>query len=89
MVQEGAQDGGGRIERHTMVEGSERAELRTGEGEIERDVGGVDREEGGRAGIYGRREKQRGSARRTLPHRAGAKPGGSDRTTEITNLSFD
>jgi hypothetical protein len=39
---------------------------------------------GGRAGIYGRREKRRGSAARAFPDRATAKPGGADRTTEIT-----
>jgi hypothetical protein len=39
---------------------------------------------GGRAGIYGRREKRRGSAARAFPNRAAAKLGGADRTTEIT-----
>jgi hypothetical protein len=43
--------------------------------------------EGGRAGIYGRREKRRGSAARAFPDRAAAKLGGADRTTEITVLS--
>jgi hypothetical protein len=45
----------------------------------------MDREEGGKAGIYGRREKRRGSATHAFPDRAAAKPGGSNRTTEITN----
>jgi hypothetical protein len=51
---------------------------------MERNTGGTDSEEGGRAGIYGRREKRRGSAAHTVPDRAAAKPGGADRTTEIT-----
>jgi hypothetical protein len=57
---------------------------RARENGIERDTGGTDGEEGGRAGIYGRREKQRGSAARAFPDRAAVKPGGADRTTEIT-----
>jgi hypothetical protein len=53
------------------------------QGKIERDAGEMDGEEGGRAGIYGRREKRRGSARCAFPDRAAAKPGGADRRTEI------
>ncbi len=49
----------------------------------------MDREEGGRADIYGRREKQRGSARRAFPDQAGAKPWGCDTTTEITQSKAD
>ena len=51
---------------------------------MERDAREMDGEEGGRAGIYGRREKRRGSAARAFPDRAAAKPGGANRTTEIT-----
>ena len=57
---------------------------RARENRMERDAGGTDGEEGGRAGIYGRREKQRGSAARAFPNRAAAKLGGADRTTDIT-----
>ena len=53
---------------------------------IERDTGGTDGEEGGRASIYSRREKQRGSAAHAFPDRAAAKLGGADCTTEITTV---
>jgi hypothetical protein len=43
---------------------------------------------GGRAGIYGRREKRRGSAARAFPNRAAAKLKGADRTTEITLITL-
>jgi hypothetical protein len=60
---------------HVWVEGSERAELGNGRGRIEREAGEIDGERG-RAGIYGRREKRRGSAARAFPDRAAAKPRG-------------
>jgi hypothetical protein len=61
------------------------AELGTGEGESK---GTQEREirRGGRAGIYGRQEKRRGSAARAFPDWAAAKLGGANRTTEITNI---
>jgi hypothetical protein len=87
-------NGTGRCERgwedravHAWVEGSkraERAELGTGSRKIGKERRRVDGEEGGKAGIYSRREKRRGSATRAFPDRAAAKPRGSNRTTEIT-----
>jgi hypothetical protein len=68
---------------HAWVEGSERAELGTGEGESKGTQQGW-MERRGKVGIYGCREKQRGSATRAFPDRAGAKPGGSNTTTQIT-----
>jgi hypothetical protein len=55
--------------------------LETSEGKGRRRDG---RRGGGRAGIYVVEEKRRGSALRAFPDRAAAKPGGADRTTEIT-----
>jgi hypothetical protein len=52
----------------------------------------MQREEGGAeggGGIYGRSRKQRGPCARAFPDRATAKPGGADRTTEITALGQD
>jgi hypothetical protein len=69
-------------------EGSSGARIRSSEkpGTGDRKVGKgrrrreEQREEGG---IYGRREKQRGSCTRAFPDRAAAQPGGSNITTEI------
>ena len=51
---------------------------------MERDVGGTDGEEGGGQVFIVVEEKRRGSATRAFPDQASAKPGGSNRTTEIT-----
>jgi hypothetical protein len=53
-----------------------------------RDAGGTDGEEGGGQVFMVVEEKRRGSAARAFPDRAAAKPGGSNRTTEITNNVF-
>jgi hypothetical protein len=81
-AQEGAR-GGRRIEQRVRGSSLERAR----ENGMERDAGGTDGEEGGRAGIYSHREKRQGSATRAFPDRAAAKLGGADRTTEITKIS--
>jgi hypothetical protein len=81
-------NGIGRCERgwadHAWVEGSERAELGTGEGELK----GTQKRWMGRRGegqvFMVVEEKRRGPAARAFPDRATAKPGGADRTTEIT-----
>jgi hypothetical protein len=84
-AQEGAR-GGRRIERHMRGsrdpsgQSSEPAEGEWNGKERRRDG----RRGGGRAGIYGRREKRRGSAARAFPDQGAAKLGGADRTTEIT-----
>jgi hypothetical protein len=65
------------------------AEPGTGEGK--RDGKGRRRDSrrgGGRTGIYVVKEKRQGSAARAFPNRAAAKPGGSNRTTEITYNSI-
>jgi hypothetical protein len=55
---------------------------------MERDAGELDGEEERRAGIYGRREKRRGSAVHAFPDQAAAKLKGVNRTTEITKLTI-
>jgi hypothetical protein len=61
---------------------------RARENEMERDVGGTDGEEGGGQVFIVVEEKRRGLATRAFPDQASAKPGGSNRTTEITKLNI-
>jgi hypothetical protein len=56
---------------------------------MEKDAEGTDGEEGGGQVFMVVEEKRRGSAARAFPNQAAAKPGGADRTTEITNLVLE
>jgi hypothetical protein len=58
-------------------------ELGTGDRKLEKDAEGRGRSRGGKGGIYGGREKQRGLCTRAFPDRAAAKLGGANTTIII------